>query len=236
MVVRACLQGCPPRSAPGPRAPSPGRRPQLEVILSGPPGQGPPPPLNVGAEGARLEVPPVQRPSGARPRKVCPFEPDGRPIERTGEYPKSSYPAHHGRGPPLDAGADGAWLEVPPVESPPGPRPRKVPPQTWPTAPNSKSSYPAPHGRAPPPPSMLGRRGHASNYPPSKALPPPGPARRAPSTPPPGPRRARRPSHRANWRVPTIPKMPTVPRAKPPGPPRRRHAPSKVLSAGPHGL
>lgn len=125
--------------------------------------------------------------------------------------------------------------------STPRPKPPRAPPRE--DAPPDPAHHPqlevllsGPPWQGAPPPSMLGRRGHASNYPPSKALPPPGPARRAPSTPPPGPRRARRPSHRANWRVPTIPKMPTVPRAKPPGPPRRRHAPSKVLSAGPHGL
>lgn len=221
---------------PVPGPPAPEGAPNLKSSYLAHQGRAPPPPPQCrgggGTPGGTSRPTPLRRPAA-----------EGVPLRARRSAHRANWrvpqiilsgPPRQGP-PPRCRGRRGMARSTPRRKPPRAPAPEGAPPDLA-HRPQLEVLLSGPPWQGAPPPSMLGRRGHASNYPPSKALPPPGPARRAPSTPPPGPRRARRPSHRANWRVPTIPKMPTVPRAKPPGPPRRRHAPSKVLSAGPHGL
>lgn len=145
--------------APQPRPTAPVFNPSYPA----PPARGPPSRC-WGQGGTLRSTPPSKAPSAPSPGRCAPssplpahFESDGQAPQQTGEYPRSSYPAPLPGPPPLDAGAKRARLEVPPMESPFGPVPRKVRPFE----------------------------------------PPSGP-------PPPGRLRVRRPSRRANWRVPKI--------------------------------
>ena len=88
----------------------------------------PGPLLDGGAKGAWSEVSPIEGPFHPEPGKVCPFESDRKPpseLASTQDHPiRPPLPG----GPLLDAGAEGARLEVPPIEGPSGPVAGKVPP------------------------------------------------------------------------------------------------------------
>ena len=128
-----------------------------KIILSGPPCQGPP--FSMPGRGCHAwNYPPSNAPLAPSPGRC--------PPSRGPPPPSSTHPIRPPLpgGPPLDAGAEGARLEVPPIEGPVGPVAGKV----------------------------------------------------CPFEPPPGPLRVRRPSRRANWRVPKI--LLSGPPARPPPP------------------
>ncbi|KAF4765605.1 hypothetical protein HAV15_003543 [Penicillium sp. str.  len=92
-----------PEGVPPPSGPSvaPAAKPSSELAStqnhpSWPPMRGAPPPLDAGAKGACLEVPPIESPPApstgrcATPLRaplLAHFEPDGQAGEPTGEYP-----------------------------------------------------------------------------------------------------------------------------------------------------
>ena len=90
--------------------------------------------------------PPRCRGEGGMPRSTSPRPqaPESVPppaqwqnIERTGEYPKSSCPAHHGRGPPSRRRGEGGMPRRIPHRKPPPPSMGRVcplDPPCWPTS------------------------------------------------------------------------------------------------------
>ena len=126
-----------------------------------------------GRRGHAWRYLPSKAPPAPGRGRCAPSSPTVGPSSELASAPNHPIRPTTAGAPPLDAGADGACLEVPPVQSPPGPLHGKMPPQTRPTTPNSKSSYPAPHGRAPPPPRCWGEGGMPPTIP-----------RRKPSRPP----------------------------------------------------
>lgn len=112
------------------------------------------------------------------------------PREHPGALMKAPSPPHVARLPLLDGGAKGAWSEVPPIEGPFHPEPGKVCPFESDRKPPSELASTQDHASRPPS-SMPGREG---------GTPRSTPHGRCPPSPP--PLRVRRPSRRANWRVP----------------------------------
>ena len=107
-------EGAPPPPSRGPPPPS-STHPIRPPLPGGPP-------LDAGAKGARLEVPPIEGPSAPSPGRCAPssplpahFESDGQAAERTGEYRKSPYPAPPTRAPPSSCrGRRGTPRSTPP--------------------------------------------------------------------------------------------------------------------------
>lgn len=125
---------------------------------------------------------PHRRPLPPRAREGVPLRVRPQATERTGEYPRSSYPAPPARGPPSRCRGEGITPGTTPHQTPLWPRRREGAPQPRPTAPVFNPSYPAPPARGPPS-RCWGQGGTLRSTPPSKAPSAPSPGRCAPSSP-----------------------------------------------------
>ena len=183
MVVRACLQGCPPRSTAGPRAPSPGRRPQLEAILSGPPGQGPPPPRcwgGGGTPGGTSRPKPLRRPAA-----------EGVPLRARRSAHRANWrvpqiilsgPPRQGP-PPRCRGRRGMARSTPRRKPPRAPAPEGAPPDLA-HRPQLEVLLSGPPWQGAPPPLDAGAKGACLQLSPVESPPAPRPGKACPFDPP----------------------------------------------------
>ena len=151
--------GVGPLSSP-PWAPYEGAQPtpQLKSPQPAPWGQGPPPRWR--GEGGMVGSIPHRRPLPPRAREGVPLRVRPQATERTGQYPRSSYPAPPARGPPSRCRGRRGTLRSTPHRRPLGPRRREGAPLGQAHRPHLQlvlSGLPS-QG---PPFSMPGPKGHA---------------------------------------------------------------------------
>ena len=209
LVLRACLRGW--------------ARPPIEVATTRPMWPGSPSSM-AGRRGHGRKYPPSKAPSTPSPGRCAPSSPTAS-HRANWRVPKIILSGPPCQGPPFSMPGRGyhAW-NYPPSNAPLAPSPGRCPPSRGPPPPSSTHPIrpPLPGG----PPLDAGAEGARLEVPPIEGPVGPVAGKVCPFEPPPGPLRVRRPSRRANWRVPKILLSGPPARAPPPlwMPGRRGHA------------